>query len=338
MGLGDGGVADGGPRNVVIFPVCATDATRKMRDGGPTFDRRPARKCRASRPAAWIGRFPMKITPLLTLAFLALVSAAPAAEFPHFVLANTQLRPLPRSANGRDYLLYVALPPDYATATDKHYPVLYICDGYWDFTLINGFYGNLIYDRVVPHFIIVGFGYQGANPNYDVLRRYDYTPTPDADDPKQERSGHAAEFLAAIEHEIISFVEKEYRVDSSYRVLSGNSLGGLFSLYAMLARPGLFQAHIAASPAAPDALFDLEQKFFTSGQQLKARLFMTGASDESPSFLANIQRFNARLMQRHYPNLTYQWRLIDGERHTGTKAESYNRGVRFAFAPLKPKQ
>ena len=129
-----------------------------------------------------------------------------------------------------------------------------------------------------------------------MLRRYDYTPTRDANDPQGERSGHAAEFLAAIEHEVIPFVEKEYRVDPSYRVLSGNSLGGLFSLYAMLAGPGLFQAHIAASPAAPDSLFELEAKFFASGQQLHARLFLTGAADESPDFLASIspQRFNAR--------------------------------------------
>jgi hypothetical protein len=32
----------------------------------------------------------------------------------------------------------------------------------------------------------------------------------------------------------------------------------------------------------------------------------------------------------------YSFRLIEGERHAGTKAESYNRGVRFAFAPLAP--
>ena len=103
------------------------------------------------------------------LAFLALAALAPwssalraadaiVSEFPPHVLRNTQLRALPRAANGGDYLLYVALPPDYATETKKRYPVLYICDGYWDFTLIDGFYGNLIYDRVAPHFIIVGFG------------------------------------------------------------------------------------------------------------------------------------------------------------------------------------
>jgi predicted alpha/beta superfamily hydrolase len=262
----------------------------------------------------------------------------PTSEFPPHVLRNTQIRPLPRASNGRDYQLFIALPPDYATS-GKKYPVLYICDGYWDFTLINGFYGNLRYDRVVPDFIIVGFGYQNVSTNadFDVLRRYDYTITPDRQDPKAEHTGHAAEFLAVIEREIIPFLEKEYRVDASYRVLSGNSLGGLFSLYAMFARPGLFQAHIAASPACHPALFDLEKKFAESGARLPARLFMTGAEKEWADFLGDIKRFNDRLQSRRYKDFHYQWRLIDGEGHTGTKAESYNRGLRFAFEPLKPK-
>lgn len=278
------------------------------------------------------------------LAFLALTfalplafAAEPAPAYPPHVLRNTQIRPLPRSANGRDYQLFVALPPDYATS-GKKYPVLYICDGYWDFTLINGFYGNLRYDQVVPDFIIVGFGYQHASSNaeFDVLRRYDYTLTPDDNDPKAEHSGHAADFLAVVGTEIIPFVEMEYRVDPSFRVLSGNSLGGLFSLYALFAKPGLFQAHVAASPACHPALFDLEQKFAASGAPLNARLFMTGAEKEGRSFLADIKRFNDRLQSRHYQGFHYLWRLIDGEGHTGTKAESYNRGLRFAFEPLKP--
>lgn len=276
------------------------------------------------------------------LVLLALILALPLARavepaYPPLVLPHTQIRPLPRSANGRDYQLFVALPPGYATS-GKKYPVLYLCDGYWDFTLVNGFYGNLRYDQVVPDFIIVGFGYQHASTNaeFDVLRRYDYTIVPDAGDPKGEHTGHAADFLAVIETEIIPFVEMEYRVDPSFRALNGNSLGGLFSLYAMLAKPGLFQAHIAASPSCPPALFALEEKHAKSGARLNARLFMTGAEKEGRGFLADIKRFNERLASRHYDGLKYQWRLIDGEGHTGTKAESYNRGVRFAFEPLKP--
>ena len=57
----------------------------------------------------------------------------------------------------------------------------------------------------------------------------------------------------------------------------------------------------------------------------------------TPDLIGAILRFNAQLAKRPYSGLTYQWRLIDGERHAGTKAESYNRGVRFAFAPRAPK-
>lgn len=276
----------------------------------------------------------MKFTPLLllpVLASLAAFAAEPAPEFPAHVLRNTQLRPLPRAANGGDYLLYIALPPDYATDTDKRYPVVYVADGYWDFTLYNGFYGNLIYDKVAPQFIIVGFGYQGTHTNaeYDVLRRPDYAPPPE---------GQADKFLGVVEREIIPFVEKNFRVDPSFRVLSGNSLGGCFSLYAMLARPGLFQAHVAASPAVPRALFDLEEKFFASKAKLSARLFMTGGEREDKNFVANMQRFRERLESRHYETFAFQWRLLDGEGHTGTKAETYSRGLRFAFAPLAPEK
>ena len=238
-------------------------------------------------------------------------------------------------------MLYVGLPYSYGTEPARRYPVLYLCDGYWDFTLVNGFYGNLIYDKAIPEAIIVGIGYQGEKPDYDTLRRIDYTPVPDPKkDAKGVTSGHAAEFLGVLEKEIVPFVEREYRADPSYRVLGGKSLGGLFALYAMYAKPGLFQAYIAPSPAvvwAGDWLFATEKAFAASGRPLTARLFMSGASEEDASFLSGIQRFNTVLEGRSYKGLQYQWRLVDGERHAGTKAESYNRGLRFAFAPLAPK-
>ena len=245
---------------------------------------------------------------------------------------------LPASANGRAYELYVALPASYADHPEARYPVLYLCDGYWDFALVHAFYGNLLFDKVVPEAILVGFGYPGDKPDYENLRRWDYTPARDpSPKPGQGETGHAAEFLQVIEHQIIPFVEHEYRVDASYRVLGGSSLGGLFALYAAFARPGLFQAYVAPSPAvsfAGDWLFQYEDTFARSGRELHARLFMTGAEKEWPDSLDAVRRFDARLRERAYPGLTYEFRLVEGERHAGTKAESYNRGVRFAFAPL----
>ena len=187
--------------------------------------------------------------PLVAALLMASTPAAPApAAAPPHVIAHSQMRVLPRSANGRDYQLHVALPPSYDTQPGRRYPVLYICDGYWDFALIAGFHGGLVYDKAAPEIIIVGFGYPGANPDYGALRAYDYTPVPRPDDPKGKATGHAPEFLRVVETEVIPFIEREYRADPAFRVLGGSSLGGLLTLYAMLERPGLFQGYIAPSP------------------------------------------------------------------------------------------
>jgi hypothetical protein len=198
-------------------------------------------------------------------------------------------------------------------------------------------YDNLIYDKVVPECIIVGLGYAGENLDYNKLRAWELSPVPTNGD--SESSGHAAEFLGVLEREIIPFVEHTYHADPSYRVLAGSSLGGLFSLYAMYSRPGLFQGYIAASPAVVvgnDWLLTYEEAFARSGRPLKARLYVTGAEKENRGFRAGIERFNERLASRKYDGFVYQWRLIDGERHAGTKAESYVRGMRFVLAPLAP--
>ena len=65
---------------------------------------------------------------------------------------------------------------------------------------------------------------------------------------------------------------------------------------------------------------------------------MTGAEHEWPGFLAGIRRYQALLPELKQPGLVFESRTIDGERHAGTKAESYTRGLRFVFAPLAPEQ
>ena len=290
-------------------------------------------------------RYP-RLPALAAAVFLAGASILSAVEtkpaYPPQTIPGSQIRVLAPSAvaNGREYQLFVSLPSEYDANPEKRYPVMYLCDGYWDFNLVCGFKGNLIFDKTLPEIIVVGFGYAGGNPDVQNLRTYDYTPGPAADDRGALASGHAREFLNAIEKEIIPFVEKEYRADPAYRVLGGSSLGGLFTLYALFEKPGLFQAYIAPSPAcgwADDWLFAHEERFANSAAPLKARLYLTAAEKEWPVFRDNILRFHERLAGRSYEGFTYKFRLIDDEYHAGTKAESYNRGVRFAFEPLVPK-
>lgn len=261
-------------------------------------------------------------------------ATAAATVFPPHALANSELRVLPPSPSGRHYQLHIGLPSSYGTDPDRHYPVVYVTDGYWHLQMVSPIEAGLVHDKYAPEFITVGLGYAGEDLNFSVMRRWELTPAPIT-----ETSGHAAEFLEQLKTEFIPFVEREYRVDSSYRVLMGASLGGLFTLYSMYAEPGLFQAYLAATPAlvvGDNWLFGFEEEFAKSNRQLKGRLFMSVGGNESPGWVAAAVRFNARIASRHYANLAYEFRIVEGERHAGMQFESYQRGLRFAFAPLAP--
>ena len=280
----------------------------------------------------------------LLVALAVALSAAPAVaadqapSYPPHTIPGSELRVLPVNAAGRHYQLSVGLPASYAKETGRRYPVVYVTDGYWDFEKLDAIRGALVFDKVTPEFIIVGLGYAGENLDYGTLRGWELSPVRLGNNPE---TGHAAEFLATIESEIIPFVEREYRADPAHRVLGGASLGGLFTLYAMYARPALFSAWVAVTPAVAlndGWLFGYEQTFAQAGGQLRGRLFVSMGENESPGYLSAILRYNSRLAARRYPDLAYQFRIIDGERHAGMQLESYTRGLRFVLAPLAPEQ
>jgi predicted alpha/beta superfamily hydrolase len=266
------------------------------------------------------------------------VASDTVRSYPPHTIPGSELRVLPVNAAGRHYQLSVGLPASYAKETARRYPVVYVTDGYWDFEKLDAIRGCLVFDKVVPEFIIVGLGYAGENLDYGTLRAWELSPVPLDGGPS---TGHAAEFLATIETEIIPFVEREYRADPAHRVLAGASLGGLFTLYAMYSKPDLFSAWVAVTPAVAvndGWLLGYEQKFAQAGGQLKGRLFASMGENEGPGFLSAILSYNSRIASRRYPNLAYQFRIVDGERHAGMQLESYTRGLRFVLAPLAPEQ
>lgn len=280
---------------------------------------------------------------VLTLAFLfgavQAQAADPAPAYPAHSIPGSQLRALPKNADGRSYQLHVQLPASFAAEPKRRYPVLYVTDGYWDFATVVASYNNLAYDKVVPEFIIVGLGYAGDNLDYGQLRAWELSPVPMG--PLAFNTGHADKFLDALEKQVFPLVERDYRADPAQRFVAGSSLGGLFVLHAMYARPTLFQGYIAASPAVVvgnDWIIGRAKAYAASGKPIKARLYVTGAEHEWPGFLAGIKRYQALLPELKHPELVWQNRTIDGERHAGTKAESYTRGMRYVFEPLAPEK
>jgi len=273
---------------------------------------------------------------LIRLLAVFALGAIPALGTP-YTLGNTEIRALPHSANGRDYTLYVGLPGSYATSPSRSYPVVYITDGYWDFHLVCWATGNLTVDGQVPECIVVGIAYSGTSPDVSTLRAWDLTPVYDSY--AGTNSGHASEFLGVIANQFIPFVEQNYRADPSYRVLGGSSYGGLFSMYALFERPGLFNAHIAISPSlwyASAYIAGRERTYRQTHTAFNERVYLTYAGGDSSSIRDYTKSFAQQLRQANYTALASAVREIEGEFHSTTKAEGYMRGLRFAFAPLAP--
>jgi len=265
----------------------------------------------------------MRLLPLLALALLAgrVFAANPV------VLEHTEQLAITSPKIGQRYDLLVSLPQDYATSGIA-YPVLYVLDG-WHFPLMAYLQNNNIYSKRMRPVIIVNIGH-GQNVNPMPLRARDFTPTRTDREPT---SGGAAAFLDFLEHEIIPLVDRTYRTIPTDRGLLGHSYGGLFALYALEERPGLFQRIVAASPV-PE--WDNNLLIKAAAEKLKAlphpvRLDLSAGTDNDTA--EQTQVFAAELARLKPANLDFRCTLYPGENHNSVRFASFPPGLYWVYRP-----
>lgn len=137
----------------------------------------------------------------------------------------------------QDKKVIVHLPKDYDPQEKHNYPVLYITDGSYYIDYTRAITDLLAMNNLMPKIIIVGLDHDN--------RVADTTPYKIAG---RNDTGGADKFLDFVELDVISAIEDQFNV-SNVRFLSGHSLGGLLTLHALHAKPGLFTAHFAFSPS-----------------------------------------------------------------------------------------
>ena len=125
--------------------------------------------------------------------------------------------------------------------------MLYVLDGEFFFTQVTSAVQYLselgyIRNQPIPQLIVVGI--------VNVDRNRDYTPTyaPKQDGLEFPTSGKSEKFLEFLKSELFPLIESNYRTEP-YRVITGWSLGGLFSVYTYLEHPEYFSAYLAISPS-----------------------------------------------------------------------------------------
>jgi len=251
------------------------------------------------------------------------------AQYPRVDIPGSEVRKITSSiVSGQAYELQILLPGNYGSG-NKKYPVVYLMDSQWDFPLVKSIYGQQLYDGFIPEMIIVGVTWAGTKPNYDSLRARDYTPTNESGIPQ---SGGAEKFLSFMKNELFPFVESNYSVDSANRILMGCSFGGLFTLYAMFTQTQMFSGYVAASPAVgwdKGVIYKFEKYYNQLQPQKPVKLYLTVGDVEGS--LPEYKKFVAQMMSRNYSTVSIQSKVLENTGHSGTKSETFGRGLQFIF-------
>jgi len=133
----------------------------------------------------------------------------------------------------REILIYT---PAGFEQSNIRFPTLYIIDGAENFFIATAIVNFLARSGEIPRMVVVGI------PN--VNRDRDLSPSVIQG---TSNRGEADNFLNFFQKELIPYINRTYKT-ANYRILFGHSLGGVFATHAMISRPDLFNAFIAASP------------------------------------------------------------------------------------------
>jgi uncharacterized protein len=241
----------------------------------------------------------------------------------------------------RPYWVYLPASYEDTTYAAKHYPVLYLLDGDWNFHTASGVLqhmGNINMSQI-PELIMV------ALPNTD--RSRDLTPThskqlPNGKETKEfETSGGGDKFLTFMRDELLPHIKANYRTEP-YNILVGHSLGGLITLHAMLTLPELFQAYLAIDSSLwwDDLL--LVKQLEQHQKSLQGAVYMSVANhtlgeELDPDKMEASAKAFAKELER-FKNETFRFKLehFPNDDHGTVPLLSLYHGLLYIFEGYKP--
>ena len=225
-----------------------------------------------------------------------------------------------------------------ADETGKRFPVVYVLDANIMFAMAAQTAWLMILGEELPEMIMVGIGHPvgsvladlAAAQNYSEDRMRHLTPTA-----VESRGGGGAEkFLGFIRDQLIPYVDSNYPTNPEDRTLVGDSLGGLFSLYALLQHPETFNRYIAGSPALgwdDGVIFQHERELVERPSSLPVKLFMSICSHEHP-VVTGVEEMAETLKSRNYTGLELTFVMFDNETHRSVVGQTLSRGLRAVFS------
>jgi predicted alpha/beta superfamily hydrolase len=227
--------------------------------------------------------------------------------------------------------LLVRLPETYHRAPDRRYPVAFVLDGSALDIPTADSAALMARLALTPELIVVGI------PNVSAEgRQRDYTPPYMRQDVDRADSafGGGDRFLDFLEREVVPLVERVYRSDGRC-VLIGHSRGGLLVTYALIARPTMFHAFLAHSPALwrdDFAAVASLAEWLPRQSGLSGFYYLSVGGDEVPQMKEGYARARA-ILQQHAGAAGLRWRgdIVEGADHQSNRERAAPLGLRAAF-------
>ncbi|RZM80190.1 hypothetical protein C3B51_12925 [Pseudoalteromonas rubra] len=219
--------------------------------------------------------------------------------------------------------VHISLPVGYFNLENKarRFPVLYLTDAGSQMdhaaSMIHYLQGG------ISEMIVVGI----ETPS----RSRDLSPYTDDGQVMTEPANHA--LLSFIRTEVKPLVEQRYRTNS-FSLLSGHSLGGLFTLYTMLSTPELFDVYIALSPAMGWGSGNMLSFIEQHPERLKLDKTLIIATEADTPFekqIPNFIRLRKNLDAHAGPKLNWHADLYEAEDHMTIAHIGLYDAVRYVF-------
>lgn len=227
--------------------------------------------------------------------------SAAAAVLPRRTGQIERLPPRP-SAHVGPREVQVWLPPGYEAATARRYPVLYLQDGQNVFDAVaagaewqvDETAQRLVEGGAVAPFIVV------AVASGDERLR-DYTPVPGTAGALAGQGGGAAAYGRYLVQELKPYIDARYRTAPGREdtAVGGSSVGGLVSMWLLLAHGDVFGAGLVVSPSvwwADEAI--VAQVGAAPAGTPAPRVWLDVGTDEGPGTLDGARRLRAALQAR----------------------------------------
>ena len=205
--------------------------------------------------------------------------------------------------------IQIYLPDSYEN-NDKKYPVLFLLDGQRFYLYGVSLLQSFAQFKLTPEFIVVG-----------IKNKY------------PQRFSHFSNsentFLSFLEKDVIGFVDDNFRT-SGERLLFGWEYGGSFVIQAMIDKPELFDAYLAASPYPISEKTKVIDSLIFNEREFKGQLYFTvslneGIVEEGTDSLYSV------LGNRPLNEMNWTYRKLDGEEHRSTPYATIYHGLKSYY-------